>query len=110
MYARVSEVRILPGKWTEYLDAVHSVIPILRKQVGFRAGFILRSDEDGRPGALVVTLWDSLEDLKASEKNLFLYQAIARTLAFCESFPRIREHEVVVSEFSPGARGKAVES
>ena len=105
MYARVSEVRILPGKWTEYLEAIHSVLPILRKQAGFRAGFLLRNDGDAGPGALVVTLWDTHDDLKASEKNLFLYQAIARTLSFCEGFPRIREHEVAVSEFAPAARG-----
>jgi len=105
MYARVSEVRILPGKWTEYLDAVHSVLPILRQQAGFRAGFVLRNDENNRPRALVVTLWDTHEALKASEKNLFLYQAIARTLSVCEGFPRIREHEVAVSEFALAARG-----
>jgi len=48
----------------------------------------------------VLSLWDSLDDLKASEKNLFLYQAIARVLSYCEGFPAIREHEVLVSEFA----------
>lgn len=100
MHARVSQLRILPGKLEELTGAIQSVIPLSRKQAGFRALVVLRGGSDALPEATVISVWDSLEDLKASEKNLYLYQAIARVLSFCESFPAIREQEVLVSEFA----------
>ncbi len=100
MYARATELRILPGKLEEFKSAVNSTIPAIRKQQGFRALVVLRSPEAAGREATAISIWDSLEDLKASEQNLFLYQALSRILGFCEGFPRIREHEVLVSEFA----------
>lgn len=100
MYARAAELRILPGKLEEFTRAFDSIIPEIRKQAGFRALVVLRSPEAANPEAITFSIWDSLADLKASEKNLFLYQALSRVLGFCEGFPRIREHEVLVSEFA----------
>lgn len=102
MHARVTQFRILPGKQEDFRAAVDSLIPLLRKQVGFRALLVLRTSEGPVPEATVVSIWNSLEDLKGSEKNLFLYQALSRVLAFCEGFPIIREHQVMASEFKAG--------
>lgn len=101
MHARVTQFRILPGKLNDFRAAAESLRPLLHKQAGFRALVVLRTGEGPQPEATVVSVWDSFEHLKGSEKNLFLYQAISRVLAFCEGFPIIREHEVLVSEF-PG--------
>ena len=100
MYARASEVKIQPGKLDEFRNAVESVIPALRTQPGFRAMVVLRSSDPAALEATIISMWDSLEDLKASERNLFLYQALARILGSCESFPRMTQHEVLVSEFA----------
>jgi len=100
MHARVTHFRVRPGKIEDFQGAVDSVIPLIRKQQGFRALVVLHASGGAQPEATVLSLWDSLEDLKASEKNMFLYQAITRVLSYCEGFPTIREHEVLVSEFA----------
>jgi len=100
MHARVTHFRVRPGKIEDSQGAADSVIPLIRKQRGFRALVVLHTPQESKPEATVLSLWDSLDDLKASEKNLFLYQAIARVLSYCEGFPAIREHEVLVSEFA----------
>ncbi len=111
MYARITQLRVLPGKLHDYLEAVDTLRPMMRKQAGFRAILLLRSAEtpakDGDDREIVVTavsVWETHEHLRASEKNLFLYQAIARTQAFCKGFPQIREEEVIASELDGGTQ------
>jgi len=100
MHSRAAEYRILPGKLEDFLRAIHSLLPMLRQQAGFRALVILRTSAGDPPEAMSISVWDSLSDLKASEENMFLYQAISRLLEFCEGFPPIREYEVLISEFA----------
>ena len=100
MHARVLHFHVLPGKIQDFQGAADSVIPLIRQQRGFRALVVLHTSPGSKPEATVMSLWDSLDDLKASEKNMFLYQAISRVLSYCEGFPTIREHEVLVSEFA----------
>ena len=100
MHARVLHFHIRSGQLKEFQSAVDSVVPQIRKQAGFRALVVLHASQGAKPEATVMSVWDSLDDLKASEKNMFLYQALARVLTYCEGFPAIREHEVLVSEFA----------
>ena len=100
MYARLSEYPIQPGKLENFKRAVRSMFPALRQQAGFRALLVLRTAEGAAPEALIISVWDSLDDLKASEKNMFLYQAVSRLLQFCKGFPRFHEHEVLLTEFA----------
>ena len=112
MYARVMQLRILPGKLNDYLMAVESLRPGLRKPAGFRAMMILRSPEtpakegdDREISATTFTIWESMEHMRASEKNLFLYQAVARMQEHCKGFPQIHEEEVIASELGGGKEG-----
>ncbi len=41
-----------------------------------------------------------MDALRASEKNMFLYKALARVMVFCRGFPQIREEEVLASELN----------
>jgi heme-degrading monooxygenase HmoA len=100
MHARVTHFRILPGRLPEFQAAVDSVLPLLQKQKGFRALLVLHTSEGAKPEVTNISLWESFEDLKNSEKNMFLYQALSRVLSFCEGFPSIREHEVLISDFA----------
>jgi len=100
MHARVTQFRILPDKLENFRLASNSIRPIIRKQAGFRALLVLRTGEEAAPEATVVSVWDSHEALRGSEKNLFLYQAISRVLGYCEGFPLIKEYEVISSEFA----------
>lgn len=101
MHARVTQFRIRAGKLEEFTAAIGSLIPVIQKQPGFRALLVLRSEPGDAPEARVISTWDSLDDLRASEKNMFFYQAVARLLDCCEGFPVMREEEVLVSEFAP---------
>lgn len=112
MYARVMQLRILPGKLDEFLIAVESMRPALPKQPGFRAMMILRAPEapakegeEREISATTYSIWETMEHLRASEKNMFLYQALARIMAHCKGFPQIREEEVIASELGGGKEG-----
>jgi heme-degrading monooxygenase HmoA len=114
MYARVMQVHILPGKLRDFLAAVDSLTPLLKKQSGFRAMMILRSAEtpskDGDDREIVATtftIWESLEHLRGSEKNMFLYQALARMKESYKGFPQIHEEEVIASEMIGSHLSKA---
>lgn len=100
MYARVTDMKVLPGKSDSFTTALKSTLPELRRQEGFRALVVLRQPKSDAPEIRVVSLWDSRADMKGSEKSLFLYQALSRLVPLCEGFPPIREFEVVVSEFA----------
>jgi heme-degrading monooxygenase HmoA len=119
MYARVIEFTILPGKLDDFVDAVESMRPALRKHRGFRAMFVLRttpapapqsagsaSGEDvaatDEPQVMTFTIWDSHEHLRASEKSFLLYQALAKFIQHARAFPTIREVEVLSSELKSG--------
>ncbi len=100
MHARMTEVHVLPGKIKAFARAVESTVPMLRKQEGFRALLVLRLSKKDPATAMVVSVWDSLADLKASEKNLFLYQALSRVMKHSKGFPHISECEVLLTEFA----------
>jgi heme-degrading monooxygenase HmoA len=81
----------------EFDAAINSVRPILRGQHGFCGLLVLRSG----PGALeatVVSVWNSIDDLRNSEATAF-QQGVVKVLSYCEPRPVMREEEVVVSEF-----------
>lgn len=100
MYARVTDLKVLPGKAEEFSRAIKSTLPELRKQLGFQALLVLGEPKSKSPEVRIVSLWDSRADLKASERSLFLYQALSRLVPLCEGFPPIREMEVIASEFA----------
>lgn len=101
MHARLLQFHILPGKMDEFTTSLQSLIPLMHEQKGFRGLLVLRADAGSKPEAQVISLWDSLQDLLASENSMYFYQGISRVLGCAEGFPSIREQEVLVSEFSP---------
>ncbi len=103
MYARVTQFRIQAGKIEEFQRTVESMIPIAHKQKGFRGMLILRGSAEAPRDGHVISVWDSLEDLRASEKSLYLYEGLARVMRCCEGFPVILEQEVLCSEFIKAA-------
>lgn len=101
MHARVTQFRIQPGKLEEFAHAVESLVPLMHQQQGFRGVFVVHTQTTIPIEVQVLSLWDSLEDLDASEKNLYFYQALARVQGFAQGFPTIHVHQVLVSEM-PG--------
>jgi len=99
MYARVWKVGILPGKVDEFTAAANAMMPILRKQPGFRGCVVLRTGPGEALEATVFSLWDSVDALRNSETASF-QQALIHFLSLCEHHPLMREEEVLMSEFA----------
>ncbi len=99
MHARVTQFHILPGKSEEFATAVASLIPLMKQQKGFRGIFVLHTHATDPIQVQVLSLWDSLDALDESEKNLYFYQALARVQAFAQGFPSIHVHQVLVGEY-----------
>ena len=104
MHARVTHFRILPGKLEEFSAAVKSLIPLLHKQQGFRGIFVVHTQTTDPIEVETISMWDSLEDLAATEQNLYFYQALSRVQAFAQGFPSIHVHRVLVSEIPTADR------
>ncbi len=100
MHARVVECQVLPDKLKGFVKAVESMLPKVRKQEGFRTLLVLRGDKKDPAKAMIVSVWDSLADMRASEKNLFLYQALSRLMSHSKGLPTISEREVLLTEYA----------
>ncbi|HXW17943.1 MAG TPA: antibiotic biosynthesis monooxygenase [Candidatus Acidoferrales bacterium] len=99
MHARVTRFQILHGKIDEFAKAAESLLPLMRQQKGFCGVFVLQTHEADPIEVQVLSFWKTLEDLNASEKNLYFYQALARVQAFAHGFPSIHVHHVLAGEF-----------
>jgi heme-degrading monooxygenase HmoA len=105
MFVRLWHLNVPPAKVEEFMQAVESLLPAVRQQWGFRGLLVLRSDSDAKALQLLA-LWESLEALRSSEKNMLFYQAMMRFKACTVGFPSIQEHQVLLSEL-PAARTAA---
>jgi len=99
MHARVTQFEILPGKVEDFAKAIESLIPLSRQQKGFCGIFVLHTHATDPIQVQVVSFWKTLEELDASEKNLYFYQALSRVQAFAHGFPSIHVHRVLAGEF-----------
>jgi heme-degrading monooxygenase HmoA len=100
MYARVTHFRILPGKLEDFSHAAQSLMPELQTQKGFRGVLVVHTQTSDPVEVEVLSLWDTQEDLDATEKNLSFYHALARVQGFAQGFPSIHVHRVLVSKFA----------
>lgn len=100
MYARVWKYVVLPGKDKEFAEAVNSIMPVLRRQRGFRALLVLRGGPADRQETTVVSAWDSLDALRNSETSNSYQEKVLRVLSFCEPRPFMREEQVLLTEFA----------
>jgi heme-degrading monooxygenase HmoA len=100
MYARVTQYRILPGKLDQFTAAVDSLMPAIHRLRGFRVVLALRGTGKTFTEATIISVWNTLEDLHASDNNVFINQALARLSGCCDGFPTLREQEVLLSEFA----------
>jgi|SRR3990170_2232692 len=105
MYARVWKFSVFPERVEQFRAACKSVLGILRKRVGFRALVVVRGGPRDTPESMVVSAWDSLEALRASENDAF-QRAVARVLACCKRDAVMREEEVLVCEFASPKKKK----
>ncbi len=103
MFARHWRLTVAPERIDELLRTIDSLLPAVRRLWGFRGLLILRAEAEGKisEDVEVLSLWESLEAMRSSEKNMLLYQAMMRLKACAQGFPSIREHRVLASDL-PG--------
>jgi heme-degrading monooxygenase HmoA len=77
MYARLTTIQLQPGM-TERLEGMfnESVLPASRQQTGFRGGLVLADGGTGK--AVLVSLWESEEDLRAGEASGYYQEQVAK--------------------------------
>ena len=98
MNARVWQLRIRAGKTDEFQETFYSLVQLARRQDGYRGAMVLTSGKQDSPDVIMVALWESADAIRASEKNLFLAQAISRFLGCCEGGPHVTEQDILASE------------
>jgi heme-degrading monooxygenase HmoA len=67
---------------------------------------VLRGGQRDTPESTVVSVWDSLEDLRASESDAF-QKAVARAIACCKAGAVLREEEILIWEFASPSKNKS---
>lgn len=97
MFARL--LRIEMG--TERIDRAsklfaESVIPLCRDQKGYKGAFFLADRKAGK--CLPITLWESEEDMLATESSKFFQEQVVKFISFFKSSPIREAFEVVVED------------
>jgi len=104
MHARVWRVRMLPGKTEDFKAALQALSEQARRQPGYRGFLLLGPAGEDTPDTTVIGLWESFDAMRASERNLFLTQALAHLYKFSEGMPHIIERPVLSSNFEVGGK------
>jgi len=99
MYARIWKFSVFTEKIEQYARGCRSVLALNRKRPGFSGLVVLRGGPRDAPESTVVSVWDSLEALRASESDSF-QKAVSRVLACCKRDAVLREEEVLICEFA----------
>lgn len=106
MYARRVSMKLKPDMTAEFARHLNSeVIPLLRKQPGFR-NEIACASEDGET-AFGISFWERKEHADAYEREGYP-QAVKMMEAVMEGTPRVRGFHVSTSTFRD--LGAAIES
>jgi heme-degrading monooxygenase HmoA len=105
MYARVWRFSVLPDRIEPFAAACRSVGEINQKRPGYRGLMVLRGGLRDNPQSTVVSVWDSLEALRASESDVF-QKAVARALACCKPGAALQEEDVLICDFAAAEKPK----
>ena len=102
MVARVTHYRIRTGKLEEFSALLESLVALIDKRRGFRVLISLRGEEKDSRDVTSISVWETKEDLHASDNDKAYYAAVARLMKCCESFSPMHEQDVLVSKFPAG--------
>lgn len=93
MHARVVSMETLPINVGEAVRIYQDrVLPAAREQEGFRGAFMLTDQDTGE--GLSISLWDSEEDMHASEASGFYHRKLNELDALFISTPVRKHYEV----------------
>jgi heme-degrading monooxygenase HmoA len=97
MYARIAQFKAVTGKKAELVKGYRDSMALLSSQKGFKQA-VLMVDPDG-DNVISVTLWESKEDLKNTEKpGAYMDHALPYISAFQQARPNFQHYEVFVND------------
>jgi heme-degrading monooxygenase HmoA len=97
MYARATFVNIQTGKNEEVRKILReSVIPAAKEQKGFRAIYLLQSEDDPTMG-LALSMWDSKAEADAGEQSGYYQEQVQKFAPLFAAPPERKGYEVTVS-------------
>ncbi len=95
MHARVTTIRIQPGKIEETLNiGRNSIAPAAEEQQGFEGLFLLTNSETGE--GISVTLWKTEEDLRASDESGYYREQLGKLADVLAEQPGSEVYEVSI--------------
>ena len=95
MYARVVTVQVQQGKVDEAISIYReSVVPAAQQQNGFKGGFLLTDPNTGK--GVSIALWDTEDDMKASETSGYLQEQIVKFAAVLAAPPTTEHYDVSI--------------
>jgi len=97
MYARATFVKLQPGKNEEARKIFgESVVPAAKEQKGFRAIYMLESEDDPTAG-LALSIWDSKADADAGEQSGYYQEQVKKFAPLFAAPPERKGYEITVS-------------
>jgi heme-degrading monooxygenase HmoA len=103
MYARVSTIQGSMDRLDEGISAIRDDILPSVKQIGGFQGIISLADRASGKG-ITVTLWDTEDDLRASEEQANQLRSQAAEKLGAAQPPQVDRYEVVLYEVEAGVR------
>lgn len=73
-----------------------SVIPLCKKQKGYKGAFFLADRETGN--CVPVTLWETEEDMLTTEQSRFFQEQIVKFMNLFTEFPIREGYEIVLKD------------
>jgi heme-degrading monooxygenase HmoA len=74
-----------------------SVIPLCKDQKGYKGAYFLADRKTGN--SIPLTMWESEEDMLATERSRFFQEQVIKFLSFFKSPPIREAYEVVFRDF-----------
>lgn len=95
MFARNVAIRLKPNSFKDFNQSFENdIVPMLRKQAGFRDEIALSGDNDLHVTA--ISLWDTKEQAEAYDKDM--YPTVLKTLdKYLDGAPKVRNSSVINS-------------
>ncbi len=104
MFARVLKSRVKVNKIAEATRTFREiVIPLCRKQRGFKGGYYLSDPKTGE--SVAMTFWESKDDMLATEASHFFQEQVARFIPFYAQPPIREAYEVIIREEPETSKG-----
>ena len=97
MQARLLRMNIVAARVREVEELfAGEIVPLCRKQPGFRGGYFLRDAATGE--CMAITFWKDEAAMLANERNRFFQEQVAKLLRFFTSVPVRETYEVAVED------------